>query len=106
MRKSEEKFTSAATRKKAEGLGRQILAVRLGRNLTQEAAAERSRMSQYTWLKIEKGNVSVSLGAWLSAMECLGLLECLVLPDTPLAPAKSARLRARQSPSADAAYDF
>lgn len=46
--------------------------------------AERARMGVVTWLKIEKGEVGVALGAWLSALEQTGLLnrlEALTSPD-------------------------
>jgi len=42
-------------------------------------------MSTYTWIKIEKGDVSVSMSSWLSAVECVGV------PDT-LGPASSPAL--------------
>ncbi len=105
MRKQEEKFTSGAVRIKAESLGRLIQSYRLNGNLTQLAAAERGRMSQFTWLKIEKGDVSVSMGSWLSAMEVLGLLDKATLPEPALMIAEP-RQRARNSPAVDDLYDF
>lgn len=53
-------------------------------------------MSAYTWIKVERGDVSVSMGAWLSALDWLGLLKALVLsPDLPVSrgPARAAQRR-------------
>lgn len=107
MRRSEEKFTTPASRLRAREMAGVIRQARLGRNWTQEAAAERARMSAVTWLKIEKGDVSVSWGSWLSAMECLQLLEGLTL----VAPTSDAiegvpRQRARSSPELAKKFDF
>lgn len=108
MRRQEEKFASQQVRAAALRLAPVIRMTRLGRNMTQEAAAERGKMSAYTWMKIERGDVSVSMGAWLSALECLGLLDALTLAPQPLAVAQpgTARLRARPSTAKTKAYDF
>lgn len=76
--------------------------------MTQDAAAERARMSAHTWMKIERGDVSVSLSAWLSALECLALLDALVLsPELPVGPRTLfTRLRARASSSRRDDFDF
>ena len=105
MRKKEERFVSERVSLKASAWGKMVLAARLSQNLTQSAAAERARMSQFTWLKIEKGDVSVSMGAWLSALDIIGLLDETSLPAVPTLPQKK-RLRARQSSSIDNHYDF
>lgn len=85
-----------------------IRSTRLSRNMTQTAAAERAKMSAFTWMKIERGDVSVSMGSWFSALECLGLLEALEL--SPGEPAMSrpgpSRVRARPSAAKTDAYDF
>lgn len=75
MRRPEAKFISPIALLHAKQLGQAVRAARLARNSTQEAMAERARMSSLTWLKIEKGEVSVAMGAWLSALEHTGLLE-------------------------------
>lgn len=108
MRRKEEKFASAQVKQAASRLAPIVRSVRLSRNMTQEAAAERAKMSAFTWMKIERGDVSVSLGAWLSALECLGLLDALSLTAAPsgLAPAATTRLRARPSDRASEKYDF
>lgn len=109
MRREEEKFVSGEVRGAAtRRLAPIIRATRLARNMTQAAAAERARMSAYTWMKIERGDVSVSMGAWLSALECLGLLDALVLsPELSVQPrAETARLRARPSAAKRDAFDF
>lgn len=108
MRREEEKFASTQVKAAAGRLAPVIRTARLARNMTQEAAAERARMSAYTWMKIERGDVSVSMGAWLSALECLGLLDALVLsPELPVqAQPATVRLRARPSPAKTDAFDF
>ncbi|MDO8319245.1 helix-turn-helix transcriptional regulator [Rhodoferax sp.] len=77
MRRPESKFASPNALLHAKQLGQAVRAARLARNSTQEAMAERARMSALTWLKIEKGEVSVAMGAWLSALEHTGLLDRL-----------------------------
>lgn len=108
MRREEEKFASIQVKAAAHRLAPVIRTARLARNLTQEAAAERARMSAYTWMKIERGDISVSMGAWLSALECLDLLDSLVFSpelSIQLKPA-TVRLRARPSASQTDAFDF
>ena len=71
-------------------------------------------MSAFTWQKIEKGDTSVAMGAWLSALEQTGLLghlEQLAEPERDsLGQAlrqQQLRVRGRRSnarPSHD--YDF
>ena len=105
MRKKEALFVSSAAKETALQWGRHIQAARLALNLTQAEAAERGRMSMWTWLRIEKGNVSVSQGAWLSAFEVVGILGDIAVPEAPsLSPAK--RLRARPSESTDDQFNF
>ena len=108
MRREEEKFVSSEVTAAAKRLSPIIRTARLARNMTQAAAAERARMSAYTWMKIERGDVSVSMGAWLSALECLGLLGALALsPELSVQPrAEAVRLRARPSAAKRDAFDF
>ena len=134
MRRQESKFASPAVHAAALRLAPTIRLTRLARNMTQEAAAERARMSAFTWMKIEKGDVSVSMGSWLSALECLGLLDGLKVDLPPivgalhvagasdvmvatahLGPAPPAvrakdgdetRQRARRNPTKDDEFDF
>ena len=108
MRRPEEKFASPQVKSAAGRLAPLIRQTRLARNMTQAAAAERAKMSALTWMKIERGDVSVSLGAWLSALECLGLLVDLSLePKLPTPAAQdAARVRARPSGAKADSYDF
>lgn len=108
MRRKEEKFVSPFGMAAAGRVAAVVRTARLARNMTQEAAAERAKMSAYTWMKIERGDVSVSFGSWLSALECLGLLDSLTVataaPGT--APIESIRQRARPSKATSDKYDF
>ena len=108
MRRQEEKFASPQVKAAAVRLAPIIRINRLGRNMTQEAAAERAKMSAFTWMKIERGDISVSMGAWLSALECLGLLDALTLTSNlPIAAQPTmARVRARPSAVKTSNYDF
>ena len=110
MRKEEKSFASPSVKRVAEQFGQSIRLARLARNMTQEAAAERARMSTYTWIKIEKGEVSVSMSSWLSALECVGLLDSLPpqhpgdLLQAPRLPAADRLRAARKSARSD--FDF
>jgi transcriptional regulator with XRE-family HTH domain len=113
MRRAESNFVMPKATEVAVRLGAAIRAARLARNVTQENIAERARMSPLTWLKIERGEVSVAMASWLSALEQVGLLSVLgaaVSPEAdPLGAAlrrEQARARARPSPAAVADYDF
>jgi transcriptional regulator with XRE-family HTH domain len=113
MRRLESKFVTPIAAETARRLGGAIRAARLARNATQESIAARARMSPLTWLKIEKGNVSVALASWLSALEQVGLLPLLEVPANPEADQlgaalrrQQARVRARPSPDAGKDYDF
>lgn len=105
MRRSEEKFASDVVKAAALRLAPAIRLARLSHNLTQAAAAERAKMSVATWMKLEKGDVAVSLGSWLAALECVGLLDTLMVA-MPAPAAGTPRQRARTSPSATDRYDF
>ena len=74
MRRPESKFVSSQVQMTADRLGRAIRRARLARKATQKDLAERARMSSLTWLKIEKGEVSIAMGTWLAALEQTGLL--------------------------------
>lgn len=108
MRRSEEKFASGQVKQAAGRLASVVRSVRLGRNMTQAAAAERAKMSTFTWMKIERGDVSVSVGAWMSALECLGMLDALELaaPAPGGAQVAKTRQRARARTAVAGEYDF
>lgn len=109
MRRQEEKFASPQVKSAASTMAPIIRTARLTRNMTQEAAAARAKMSPYTWMKIERGDVSISLGAWLSALECLGLLDALrLVTEATRSGSAAAPTRQRARPSAATAdkYNF
>jgi len=54
-------------------LGQQIRAHRKAHRISATSAAEAARMSRVTWHRIEKGEPSVTMGAYLNAMTALGL---------------------------------
>jgi transcriptional regulator with XRE-family HTH domain len=111
MRRSEAKFVSADAAQVAAQLGAAIRAARLARNATQENMAERGRMSPLTWLRIEKGDVSVAMGTWLSALEQTGLLSKLGNAADPSndpvgEQLRQARMRVRARPDAASNEDY
>lgn len=109
MRKDEKNFASPAVKQAASRFGRSIRLARLSRNMTQEAAAERAKMSTYTWIKIEKGDVSVSMSSWLSALECVGLLNTLGPASSPAlhqGPRLQATERLRVTRKANTDFNF
>ena len=106
MRKEEKNFASPSIKAAANTFGQSIRLARLVRNMTQEAAAERAKMSTYTWIKIEKGDVSVSMSSWLSALECVGLLDALTLPVNEPRPLLNATTRQRAHSPAASNTDF
>lgn len=113
MRRAESKFVSTPVAALSRELGAAVRAARLARNVTQEHMAERARMSALTWMKVEKGDVSVAMGTWLSALEQTGLLDRLapladISGDTHGQALRSAqlRLRARQPAAGAGDHDF
>ena len=63
------------TLKKLSLMGEQIKLARLRRNITEDLVAERSGLSRATVWKIEKGDPSVSMGAYASVLIALGGLD-------------------------------
>jgi len=72
-------IASAAT-EKLDLLGRQIRAHRKALRISATAAAEAAGMSRVTWHRIENGEPSVTMGAYLNAMAALGLDFGIVPP--------------------------
>lgn len=113
MRRIESKFVSPHAGEVAKRLGQAIRAARLARLATQESMAERARMSTLTWLKIEKGEVSVAMGSWLSALEQSGLLAHLDALSSPAIDTlgeqrrkQQLRVRAKRSDAGPDEFDF
>jgi transcriptional regulator with XRE-family HTH domain len=66
-------FPHAAAAARLDGLGRDIRARRKALGVSAQAAAEAAGMSRVTWHRIESGEPSVTMGAYLNALEALGL---------------------------------
>lgn len=77
MRRKEFDFATPAAQATAAHIGELVRQARLARAWTQQALAERARISLATLKRMEGGAVEVSLGGWLSVFECLGLLPLL-----------------------------
>jgi len=65
--------TTRATAEKLAHLGQQIRAQRKALRVSAVAAAEAAAMSRITLHRIERGEPSVTMGAYLNAMTALGL---------------------------------
>jgi transcriptional regulator with XRE-family HTH domain len=77
MRRAQSRFTSPEALAAAKRLGEAVRARRIELHSTLEASAARARMSPVTWMRIERGEVSVAMGSWLAAFEQTGLLDRL-----------------------------
>ncbi len=64
-----------AARKALEKLGADIAVARKKRRISMVSMAERAFLSRSTLARIEKGDPSVSMGAYLSVLAILGLVK-------------------------------
>jgi transcriptional regulator with XRE-family HTH domain len=64
---------TALAAERLQALGGQIRAQRKALGISATAAAEAAGLSRVTLHRIEKGEPAVTVGAWLNAMEALGL---------------------------------
>ncbi len=106
MKRSTTSFTTPPADEAARHLGSLVRQGRLARQWTLAELAERARMGTATLKRIEKGAPSVSLGVWLSAFECLGLLPLLNKLDDPAAAALLNETRAKRARRKGAAADL
>lgn len=67
-------------------LGEQVRLQRKALRISATAAAEAAGMSRVTWHRIEKGEPSVTMGAYLNAMAALGLELTLFDKSAPTPP--------------------
>ena len=77
MRRKEADFATPAAQQTARHLATLIRQARLVRNWSQAELAERSRASLATIKRIERGALETSLGAWMAALELVGVLPRL-----------------------------
>ena len=73
-------LTDAVTNRAIE-IGKQIRAQRKNLGVSATTAAEAAGMSRVTWYRIEKGMTSITLGAFLSTLDVLGL-DLRITPST------------------------
>jgi transcriptional regulator with XRE-family HTH domain len=96
MPKSTLDFSTPETLSSANRLGMAIKQARLARNYTRLDFAERSKISPATLDRIEKGDVSVRMGAWLLALQYTSLLHLLDKASTLAADPVGQQLREMQ----------
>lgn len=85
MRRPELVAASPSVQQTAAQLGDAVRRARLARNFTREDFAARARMSRITLIRIEKGDLSVGLSFWLSALEAAALLHLITAAANPTA---------------------
>lgn len=78
-----------------QALGERIRAHRKRQKVSATVAAEAAGMSRVTWHRIERGEPSVTLGAYLSAIDAIGLQLELRDPQAQPSTAESSSLPAR-----------
>jgi transcriptional regulator with XRE-family HTH domain len=106
MRRSEHRFVSSEVELQASRLGAAVREGRIARNSTLEAMASRARMSAVTWMRIERGEVSVSMSSWMSALELTGVLDTIARAITPREERAAPRQRVRTPRGSDNDFDF
>jgi len=74
---SKKLYLSIPAKKALSKLGKDIRDARLRRRIGTELMAERAGFSRITLNKIEKGDSGVSMGAYVSALFVLGMLDRL-----------------------------
>jgi transcriptional regulator with XRE-family HTH domain len=77
---SEKKFIAGLTKDALDQLstlGENIRQARIARQFSQEALAARSLMSKATYIRVENGDPSASMGAYLAVLDLLDLLNGL-----------------------------
>src|SRR6185369_4634527 len=90
---------AAADRARLTRLGARLRAARREQGVTMVAAAEVAGMSRVTLHRIERGEPSVAIGAWVAAASALGLTLDLVSTKSPRKVAKlPARIRLGEFP--------
>jgi transcriptional regulator with XRE-family HTH domain len=97
MKRQNFNFATPPALDAARHLGALVRQGRLARQWTLAELAERARIGAATLKRIEKGAPSVSLGAWLSACESLGLLPLLHTLADPAAAALLDDTRAQRA---------
>jgi len=83
MQKPEVSFATPEVLKSAQALGSAIRQARLARNRTRIDFAQRAHISANTLDRMERGDVAVRMGAWLSALQTASLLHLLEAASTP-----------------------
>ena len=78
----------------AVAIGKCIREHRKSLRVSATAAAQAAGMSRITWYRLEKGVPSVTMGAYLSAVNVLGLEVRIVSPSTP-APSPSSAFESK-----------
>ncbi|TLD69810.1 helix-turn-helix transcriptional regulator [Phragmitibacter flavus] len=79
-------------------LGARLMAVRLGRNLTQAQLAREAGVSKRTLERLEAGEVAVQLTGLIRVLRVLDLLEGLnqLVPEPVASPMEELKLRGRR----------
>lgn len=90
--------TSTVKDDKLSRLGARLRAVRKQQKVSAVAASEAAGISRVTLYRIEQGEPTVAVGAWMAAAEAIGLTLDLVDPGAPEAPSAPAFVDPRDYP--------
>lgn len=97
MKRQATTFITPPVEDVARHLGALLRQARLARQWTIAELAERARVGVATLKRMERGAASVSLGAWLSVFEPLGLLPLLKNLEDPNSAALLDETRTRRA---------
>lgn len=84
-----EKLTSEQLEARVKALGAQMRQRRKVMGVSMTTAAEAAGMSRVTWHRMEKGEFTVTIGAWFNALAVLGLEFGVGLTSTTTQPPAS-----------------
>jgi len=89
MPSSIQKLTSQALQHRVTSLSRQLRQRRKAMGVTVQNAAAAAGMSRDTWYRMERGEATVTVGAWFNALAVLGFRFGIGLDTDDTAPSAS-----------------
>ena len=90
---------SFVTEQVIETIGKNIQTARLRRGESMDVAAERAGVSRQTWMRLEAGSQSVSVGLVIEALQLYGFVEQLFELGDPGVDVQGAAMDAARRPT-------